>query len=222
MVHKTKRFMSATPTLALRTERSFFEYALGGAVSQYRNKQIIYSQGKAANTLFYIREGNVMLTVRSIGRRPAIITALGSGDFFGQSCIAGVRLRICTATAIGCCSILAIKSKEMIRVLRGDHVTANAFVSYLLSVIQKYQDHLTDLLVNSAEQRLVRVLLRLAEAGTNRGRIPKMSQEVLANMVGTTRSRTNFYLNRFRRQGFIAYDGEIVVRPSLRAAYLLE
>ena len=93
--------MRRTTTLALRTEKSFFKGALAGAISQYRNKEAIYSQGQTANTLFYVRAGCVMLTVRSKGRRPAIIAVLGSGDFFGQSCIAGVRLRICTATAIG-------------------------------------------------------------------------------------------------------------------------
>ncbi len=107
--------MSRTSMLAARIEKTIFKSVLGNAIAQYRNKQIIYSQGKRASTLFYIREGNVMLTIRSKGRRPAVITVLGAGDFFGQCCLAGVPLRICTATAIGSCSILTIKKKEMIR-----------------------------------------------------------------------------------------------------------
>lgn len=211
--------MRSTSTLSARREQSNFKNVLGGAILQYRNQQIIYSQGTTANTLFYIREGDVMLTIRSKDRRPAVITVLGPGNFFGQSCLAGVPLRICTATAIGSCSILTIKKKEMIRILRGDRVTSNFFVSCLLSIIQKYQEQLVDLLVSSAEQRLARVLLQLAQSSTNGGRIPKISQGVLANMVGTTRGRTNFLLNRFRKRGFVACNGELKVCSSLRTMY---
>jgi len=213
--------MRRTGTLSARAEQSIFKSVLDGAISQYRNQQIIYSQGKTANTLFYIREGDVMLTIRSKGRRPAVIAVLGAGDFFGQSCLGGVPLRICTATAIGSCSILTIKRKEMLRILRADRVTSNVFVSNMLSVIKKYQEHLVDLLVDSTEQRLARVLLQLAESSTKGGRIPKISQGVLANMVGTTRSRTNFLMNRFRKLGFVGYNGEIKVHNSLRTMYLL-
>lgn len=220
-MRKTRKLMRMTSTLSARAERSIFKCILGGAISHYRNKQIIYSQGKKADTLFYIREGDVMLTIRSKGRRPAVITVLGAGDFFGQSCLAGSPLRLCTATAIGSCSIFPIKKKEMIRILRGDSVTSNVFVSYLLSVIKKYQEQLVDLLVNSTEERLARVLLQLAQFSAKGGRIPKISQGVLANMIGTTRSRTNFYISRFRKRGFIAYNGGMRVRSSLRTAYLL-
>jgi CRP-like cAMP-binding protein len=212
--------MRSTSALSARAEQSLFKSLLGGTISQYRNKQIIYSQGKAAQTLFFIREGDVMLTVQSKGGRPAVVTVLGAGDFFGQSCLAGVPHRICTATAIGPCSILIIKKKEMIRALRGDRVTSNCFVSYLLSVIKKYQEHLADLLVNSGEQRLARVLLQLAKTSSKGGRIPRISQRVLANMVGTTRSRTNVLMNRFRKRGFVGYNGEITVHSSLLTQYL--
>lgn len=213
--------MRSTRTPSGRAEHSIFKSVLSGTLSQYRNKQIIYSQGTTANTLFYIREGEVMLTIRSKGRRPAVIAVLGAGDFIGQSCLAGVPRRICTATAFGSCSILSIKKKEMIRILRGDRVTSNFFVSFLLSVIKEYQEHLVDLLVNSSEQRLARVLLQLARSSTKGGRIPKISQAVLANMVGTTRSRTNFLMNQFRKRGFVCYNGEIKVHSSLRTMDLL-
>ncbi|MGH9690225.1 MAG: Crp/Fnr family transcriptional regulator [Candidatus Acidiferrales bacterium] len=213
--------MKSATTLSARAEQPILKSVLGGAISRYWNKQIIYSQGKRANTLFYIREGDVMLTVRSKGRRPAIITVLGAGDFLGQSCLAGVPVRICTATAIGSCSIVTIKKKEMIRVLREDVAASNLFMSYLLSIIKKYQEHLADLLVNSTEQRLARVLLQLARLSNKGGRIPKISQGVLANMVGTTRGRINFLMNRFRKRGFVGYNGEIIVHRSLRTMCLL-
>jgi CRP/FNR family transcriptional regulator, cyclic AMP receptor protein len=212
--------MRSTNMLSARAERSAFKRVLSGATSHYRNKQIIYSQGERASTLFYIRSGYVMLGIRSKGRRPAVITVLGAGDFFGQGCLADVPVRICTATAIGSCSILTIEKKEMIRILHGDRVTSNVFVSYLLTALRKYQEHLVDLLVNSAEQRLARVLLHLAQLSPKGGRIPQISQEVLATMVGTTRSRVNFYINRFRRRGFVRYNGAIKVHRSLRTVFL--
>ena len=209
--------MRSNSTLSARTEKAVLKSVLGRTISRYRNKQIIYSQGKTANTLFYIREGNVTLTIRSKRRQPAVITVLGAGDFFGQSCLAGVPHRMSTATAIGSCSILTIKKNEMIRVLHADRGTANAFASYLLSVIKKYQEQLVNLLVNSAEQRLARVLLQLAKLSTKDGQIPKISQGVLANMVGTSRSRTNLFVKGFRKRGFVQYNsGGIRVHSSLR------
>jgi len=212
--------MRSASMLSARTEKAILKSVLSRTISRYRNKQIIYSQGTTANTLFYVREGNVMLAIRSKGRQPAVITVLGAGDFFGQSCLAGVPLRMSTATAIGSCSILTIKKKEMMRILHADRVTANAFASYLLSVIKKYQEHLVNLLVNSTEQRLARALLQLAQSSRKGGLIPKISQEVLANMVGTTRSRTNFLMNQFRKRGFVRYNGGIKVHSSLRTMYL--
>jgi CRP/FNR family transcriptional regulator, cyclic AMP receptor protein len=205
----------------VRAEEFILKNVVSGAISQCRNKQIIYYQGETANTLFYIREGLVVLTTRSKGRRLAVIAVLGAGDFFGQSCLEGIRLRICTATALGSCSIVAIKKKEMIRILRRDRIASTSFVFYLLSVIKKYQEHVVDLLGNPTEQRLARVLSLLAQLSRKGGRVPKISQGLLANMVGATRSRINLIMNRFRKRGFIAYNGGITVRSSLRAKYLL-
>jgi CRP/FNR family transcriptional regulator, cyclic AMP receptor protein len=212
--------MKRTSRLSGSAEESIFKSVLGGAISQQRNTQIIYYQGETANTLFYIREGVVMLTTRSKGRQLAAIAVLGAGDFFGQSCLEGIPLRMYTATAIGSCSILAIKKKEMIRILRRDRIASTFFIFYLLSVIKKYQEHVADLLGNPAEERLARVLSRLAQLSGKGGRVPKISQGLLANMVGTTRSRINMIMNRFRKRGFIAYNGGITVRSSLRAKYL--
>lgn len=212
--------MVSVSTLLARGERSILQSVLSGTISQFRDGQIIYSQGDTANTLCYIREGSVMLTIRSKRRRPAVVTVLGARDFFGQSCLADIPLRRCTATAIGSCSILTIRKKEMIRNLREDRVISNFFVDYLLSVLIKHQERLVDLLVNSAEQRLAGVLLELAQLSTKDGRIPKISQRVLANMVGTTRSRTSSLMNRFKKRGLVSYNGGIKVHSSLRAAYL--
>ena len=213
--------MRRTSVLAAPTEKATFESGLGGAISQYRNKQIIYSQGKSAETLFYIREGIVLLTIRSKMPRPAGITVLGAGDFFGQSCLVGVPVRICTATAIGSCSILTIRKEDMIRILREDAVTSSVFAAYLLSVITKHQERLVDLLVHTTEQRLARVLLELVRVSMKDGRIPKVSQSALANTVGTSRSRINLFMNRFKKRGFVGYNGGgIKVHRSLRTAYL--
>ncbi len=214
--------MKSTSMLAAPTEKAIFENGFGSAISRYRNKQIIYSQGKSAETLFYIREGNVMLTIRSKKSRPAIVSVLGGGDFFGQSCLVRVPVRICTATAIGSCSILTIRKEEMIRLLREDAVTSSVFAAYLLSVITRYQERLVDLLVHTTEQRLARALLELAQVSPKDGRIPKVSQSALADMVGTSRSRVNLFMNRFRKQGFVGYNygGEITINKALRTVYL--
>jgi CRP/FNR family transcriptional regulator, cyclic AMP receptor protein len=212
--------MKKASTLSMRAEKAIFKNDLRGAIWQYRNKQVIYSQGKAGDTLFYIRDGCVMLTIRAKGRRLAVLAMLGAGEFFGQACLAGVPRRACTATAIGTCTVVAIKKKEMIRILRGDRVAAKFFVSYLVSVIKKHQEHLVDLLVNSAEQRLARVLLQISQSSGKEGRIPKINQGDLANMVGTTRSRINLLMNRFRKRGFVSYNGELEVHSALRSYVL--
>ena len=193
--------------------------SLGGRVSHYRNKQNIYSQGAPAYTLFYILEGGVRLTVRSKHHRPAVTAILGVGDFFGELCLAGYPLRMSTAVALTASSIRTIKKEKMLQRLRKKKKTSNSLVAYLLSSVKNYRDHVADLLTSSAEQRLARVLLRLAHLNRNGPavvEIPILSHQVLAEMVGTTRSRVNLFMNRFRRQGFIDYDGGLEVRQSLR------
>ena len=216
--------MRRAGSLSSRAEQSNFKSVLGGTISQFKHKQTIYSQGETADTLFYIREGHVMLTVRPKRRRPAAVGVLDSGDFFGQSCLADVPDRLCTATAVGSSSILTIKKKDMVRILRGDSITSNCFLSYLLVANRKYQEQVIDLLVNPAGQRLARVLLRLAQSSAKGGRIDGITQTDLANMAGTTRTRTNFHMTQFRKRGFIRYHGTtktvIQVQPSLRTRYL--
>jgi CRP/FNR family transcriptional regulator, cyclic AMP receptor protein len=192
---------------------------LGGKVSHYREKQNIYSQGTPAYTLFYIQEGGVQLSTRTKHRPSAVTAILGVGDFFGELCLAGYPLRMSTAVALTASSIRTIQKKKMIQMLGKRNKASNALVAYLLSSVQKYKDHVAELLTSSAEQRLARVLLRLAHLG-KRGpaavEIPSLSHQVLADMVGTTRSRVNTFMNRFRKQGFINYDGGLEVHQSLR------
>jgi CRP/FNR family cyclic AMP-dependent transcriptional regulator len=193
--------------------------SLGGKISRYRGNQNIYEQGAPAYSLFYIQEGGVRLSTRWNHHASAVTAILGVHDFFGELCLAGYPLRMSTAVALTGSSIRTIKKTKMLEMLRKRNKTSNALVAYLLSSVKNYRDHVADLLTSSAEQRLASVLLRLSHLDKN-GRaaaeIPVVNHEVLAEMVGTTRSRINFFMNRFRKKGYIDYDGGLEVRQSLR------
>jgi CRP/FNR family transcriptional regulator, cyclic AMP receptor protein len=194
---------------------------LGGEVSSYQDKQNIYTQGAPANTLFYIQKGAVRLSTRRNNRPAAVTAILGVGDFFGELCLADYPLRMCTAVALTASTIRTIKKAKMIQMLHKKNKTSVSLLTHLLSSIKNYRDHVADLLTSSAEQRLAHVLLRLAHLGKH-GRtgveIPVLSDKVLAEMVGTTRSRVNVFMNRFRKRGFISYSEGIEVHPSLQRA----
>ena len=193
--------------------------SLGGKVSHYQDKEKIYAQGTPAYTLFYIQEGGVRLTTRTKHQPSAVTAILGAHDFFGELCLAGYPLRVSTAVALTASSIRTIKKEKMLQILRKKNTVSNSLVAYLLSSVKSYADHVADLLTSSAEKRLARVLLRLAhldKKGPAVVEIPILSHQVLADMVGTTRPRVNVFMNRFRRQGFISYDGGLEVRQSLR------
>ena len=194
---------------------------LGGKISSYRNKQNIYTQGAPAYTLFYIQEGGVRLTMRTKHQPSAVTAILGVHDFFGELCLAGYPLRMSTAVALTASSIRTIKKSKMLEMLRKKNKTSNSLVTYLLSSVKRYRDHVANLLTSSAEQRLARVLLRLAHLdknGQGSAEIPVLSHQVLAEMVGTTRSRVNLFMNRFRKKGYIDYYGVLEVRKSLQKA----
>jgi CRP/FNR family cyclic AMP-dependent transcriptional regulator len=195
--------------------------SLGGEVSHYRNKQNIYKQGAPAYTLFYIQEGGVRLTTKTKHQPAAVTAILGVHDFFGELCLAGYPLRMSTAVALTASSIRTIKKAKMLEMLRKKNKTSNSLVAYLLSSVKKYRDHVSELLTSSAEQRLARVLLRLSHLGKKGPtvvEIPRISHQVLAEMVGTTRQRINLFMNRFRKRGLIKYNGGLglEVRQSLR------
>lgn len=193
--------------------------SLGGHLSHYRGKQNIYSQGMPAYTLFYIQSGGVRLTTRTKHQPAAVTAILGVGDIFGELCLAGYPLRTSTAVALTASSVRTIRKSKMLQLLRKKNRTSNSLVAYLLSSVKKYQDHVAELLTSSAEQRLARVLLRLAHlsnGGPAAVEIPILSHQVLAEMVGTTRPRVNLFMNRFRKRGYIHYDGVLEVHRSLR------
>ncbi len=192
---------------------------LGKVVTDYKKDSTIFSQGDPAVHIFYVQKGKVKIGVVSAEGKEATVAVLGAGEFVGEDCIASTHpLRLVTALAMTDCTLLKIGKKEMVRVLAEDHAFSEVFVTYLLARNARVQEDLIDQLFNSSEKRLARVLLQLAQFGKE-GQpevvIPKISQESLAEMVGTTRSRVSFFMNRFRKLGFIEYDGAIKVHSSL-------
>ena len=179
---------------------------------------MLFSQGDAAEAVFYIQTGKVKLTVVSQQGKEAVIAILEPGAFFGQSCLAGQAIRTATATAVEDSNIVRINKDAMIRVLHEEPVFAELFMAYLLAHTIRVEEDLVDQLFNSSEKRLARVLLLLAHFGKE-GKpetvITKISQETLAEMIGTTRSRVSFFMNKFRKMGFIDYNGELHVHSSL-------
>ena len=184
----------------------------------FSKKQTVFAQGDATDAVFYIQKGRIKLTVLSSGGKEATIGILGGGDFFGEGCLAGQPLRMGSASAITDCDVLQIDKKSMMQALHREHKLSDMFVAYLLARNIRYEEDLVDQLFNSSEKRLARILLLLAHFG-NEGVpdsiIPEVSQTTLAEMVGTTRPRVNFFLNRFRKLGFIHYNGGLKVHSSL-------
>ena len=199
---------------------------IGRTIQKYGRKQTIFSQGKPADAVYYIQEGRIRLSVISKQGKEATIALLGPGDFLGEGCIASdqtVRMAIATATTE--CTVLKIEKKEMLRTLHEEHKFSDLFVAYLVQPHNHTQADLVDQLFNSSEKRLARALLILASFGKrNRPEevIPDVSQETLAEMIGTTRSRVNFFMNKFRKLGFIEYNGKLRVHNSLLSVVLHE
>jgi len=197
---------------------------MGRKIVELKKGQTIFSQGDTAETLFYIQSGQVKLSVISSSGKEATIALLGAKDFVGEECVANSQpLRPATAVSLGEGVVLQIDKNEMVRALHEHHALSDIFVSYLLSRNLRVQADLVDQLFNSSEKRLARALLLLAQFGKEGAPetvIPKISQETLAEMVGTTRSRINFFMNRFRKLGFIEYNGKLTVHPSLLGVVL--
>jgi CRP/FNR family cyclic AMP-dependent transcriptional regulator len=182
----------------------------GRKIAAFPKDQPIFVQGDPSDAVFYIQEGKVRLTVVSKIGKEATIGILNVGDFFGEGCLTGQPLRLCSATAVTDCSVMRIGKKAMMEVLHEEHAFSDMFVAYLLTRNIRYEEDLVDQLFNSSEKRLARILLLLAHFGKESAPetvIPKISQETLAEMVGTTRSRVSFFMNRFRKLGFVDYDG---------------
>jgi CRP/FNR family cyclic AMP-dependent transcriptional regulator len=181
----------------------------GRKIEAFPKKQPIFVQGDSSDAVFYIQEGKVKLTVVSKTGKEAAIGILNKGDFFGEGCLTGQPLCLCSATAMTDCSVMRIDKTYMMEVLHREHAFSDMFVAYLLTRNIRYEEDLVDQLFNSSEKRLARMLLLLAhfgKEGKHEVAVPKISQETLAEMVGTTRSRVSFFMNRFRKLGFIDYQ----------------
>ncbi len=192
-------------------------------IVEYRRSQKIFAQGDSAASVMYIQNGRVKLSVVNEVGKEAVVGILGPGSFFGEGCLAGQDIRMGTATAITPTAISVIEKNEMMRVLHAEHALSDLFMSYILSRNIRIEEDLIDQLFNSSEKRLARTLLLLARYGTEsqtQKMLPKVSQEMLAEMIGTTRARVNFFMNKFRKLGFIEYNGEIHINNSLLSVVL--
>ena len=196
---------------------------LGRSVRNFQKQETVFSQGDTARDVMYIQEGGVKLTVVNESGKEAVVAILGPGDFFGEGCLAGQSKCMATATTIAPTTVLVIAKNEMIRVLHGEHGFSDRFIAYMLGRNIRVEEDLIDQLFNSSEKRLARTLLLLARYGKDsqpQKVLPKISQEMLAAMIGTTRSRVNFFMNKFRKLGFIQYNGKIRVDNSLLSVVL--
>ena len=192
-------------------------------VVEFRPKDVVFAQGDPSDSVMYIQQGSVKISVLSEAGKEAVIAMLGPGEFFGEGALAAQPVRMATATAMGASRILVIEKQQMIRLLHKQHDLSDRFITYILARNIRVEEDLVDHLFNSSEKRLARTLLLLARYGKEEEStqvLPKVSQEVLAEMVGTTRSRVNFFMNRFKKLGFIEYNGGLKVNASLLSVVL--
>ena len=196
---------------------------LSRRVTQLEAGSVIFAQGATANAVFYLQDGAIKLSVLSSAGKEAVVAVLGPGDFFGEGCLAGQPRRMGSATAIAATTVMRIPKREMMRTLHEQHDFSDRFIAHILARNIRIEEDLVDQLFNSSEKRLARTLLLLARYGrpdTVQRALPKLSQETLAEMVGTTRSRVNFFMNKFRKLGFIEYNGGIKINNSLLSVVL--
>jgi len=194
-------------------------------IAEFRRGESIYSQGEAAESVMYVQKGGVKFSVVNGSGKEAVVAMFGPSDFFGEGCMAGQSIRMGTATAITPTTLLVIEKDELRRVLHTEHELSDHFISYMLAHNIRVEEDLMDQLFNSCEKRLARTLLLLARYGKQDQPdriLPKVSQETLAEMIGTTRSRVNFFMNKFRKLGFIEYNGKIKINKSLLSVVLYE
>ena len=215
--------MAGTPKRPFDAKAFLDAVDLSGKVVDYRPSDAIYSQGDAADSILYIQKGSVKLSVVSPSGREAVVGVLGAGDFVGEGALAGQPVRLATATAMAATTIRVVPKGQMIRLLHEQHGLSDRFIAHMLARNQRLEEDLVDQLFNASEKRLARTLLLLARYGKPKGPrrvLPKISQEVLAEMVGTTRSRVNFFMNKFRKLGFIEYNGGLTVHDALLSVVL--
>jgi CRP/FNR family cyclic AMP-dependent transcriptional regulator len=223
---------SKMPRVPTRKRRSHFDPKLflakvgeGRSIAKYRKSQIVFAQGDAADSIFYIQKGKVKVTVVSDQGKEAVVAILGVDEFFGEGCLAGQTVRLSTAGAMEPCIIMRLEKPAVLRTIHDEPAFSEMFIEHLLGRTIRVEADLVDQLFNSSEKRLARLLLLLANFGKEgkpEPMIAKISQETLAEMIGTTRSRVSFFMNKFRKLGFIDYNGGIHVHSSLLNAVLHE
>ena len=204
--------------------RAFLDSAgVSRKAKDYRAGETIFSQGAAANSVMYLQAGGVKLSVTSKGGKQAVVAILGPGDFFGEGALAGQSVRMGNATAVSRSRVLVIDKAEMLKTLHEQHELSDRFIAFMLARNVRIEEDLIDQLFNSSEKRLARTLLLLARYGKEdqlHGILPKVPQEMLAEMIGTTRGRVNFFMNKFRKLGFIKYNGGLRINTSLLSVVL--
>jgi CRP/FNR family cyclic AMP-dependent transcriptional regulator len=223
---KTKSKINLKGKLAFNAQAFLDSAGVSRRVVEYRRSQRMYSQGDSAKSVMYVQKGGVKLSVVNEVGKEAVVAILVPGDFFGEGSMAGQSVRMGTATAVTPTTLLVIEKNEMIRVLHAEHAFSDRFLSYMLSRNIRIEEDLIDQLFNSTEKRLARTLLLLTRYGKEpppQKMLPKVSQEMMAGMIGTTRSRVNFFMNKFRKLGFIQYSsGGLQIHSSLLSVVLHE
>ncbi len=220
---KTPRPSSAAQPIPPFEVRKFLDSAgIKRKISKFPRSAVVFSQGDPANDVFYLQAGSIKLSVLSKTGKEAVVGILSPGDFFGEGCLAGQPRRMATASVLSASTILVIEKPQMVAMLHKEPTLADRFLTHMLARNIRIEEDLIDQLFNSSEKRLARALLLLARYGKEDQplRLPKLSQETLAEMVGTTRSRVNFFMNKFRELGFIEYNGDIKVNSSLLTVVL--
>jgi CRP-like cAMP-binding protein len=221
----TKSKRKLTQKLAFDAQAFLDSAGISRKVREFKRSEAIYAQGNPASSVLYLQSGGVKLTVVNEVGKEAVVAILGPGDFFGEGSLAGQPVRMGSATAITPTTVLVIEKNEMFKVLHAEHALSDLFIKFMLARNIRIEADLVDQLFNSSEKRLARTLLLLARYGQQdqpHGVLPKMSQETLAEMIGTTRSRVNFFMNKFRKLGFIKYNGGLQINTSLLSVVLHE
>ena len=222
---KRPKRVKAAPKALFNAQEFLDSAGVARQVAEFKRKETIFSQGDPCRSVFYIQKGGVRLSVVNESGKEAVVAVLGPGDFVGEGCLAGQPIRIGTATAVAPTTALVIEKSEMVRVLHSEHEFSDRFITFMLARNIRIEEDLVDQLFNSSEKRLARTLLLLARYGKEdklQRVLPKVSQEMLAEMVGTTRSRVNFFMNKFRKLGFIKYNGGLQIDNSLLSVVLHE
>ena len=224
--HKTSQLPPANGDGVFNAKAFLAIPGLGRKIVNLEKSEVAFAQGDPADAIYYVQRGRLRVTVSSANGKEATITLVGAGEFLGENCMVSAHpIRLATATAMTDCALLKISKAEMTRVLREEPALSEMFVTFLLARNARIQADLVDQLFNSSEKRLARILLLLAQFGKESKPetvVPKISQELLAEMIGTTRSRVSFFMNRFRKLGFIEYNGEIRVHNTLLNIFLQE